>query len=85
VWLEEGHWGSDEDEAQALNPNTINMIALGEEVIVPEQPYKPFAQEALRRLEELNLLPVRVDSALSHYLSGGLHCNTAVARMCGAR
>jgi hypothetical protein len=85
VWLEEGHWGSDEDEAQALNPNTVNMIALGEEVIVPEQPYEPFAQEASRRLGELNLLPVRVDSSLSHYLSGGLHCNTAVARMCGAR
>jgi hypothetical protein len=85
VWLQEGNWGSDEDEAQALNPNTINMIALGEEVIVPEQPYKPFAQEVARRLAELNLSPVGVDSALSHYLSGGLHCNTAVARMCGAR
>jgi hypothetical protein len=85
VWLQEGNWGSDEDEAQALNPNTINMIALGEEVIVSEQPYKPFAREVARRLAELNLSPVGVDSALSHYLSGGLHCNTAVARMCGAR
>jgi hypothetical protein len=85
VWLKEGHWGSEQDQAQAVNPNTVNMIALGAEIIVPEQPYKPFGQEVSRRLEELNLLPVPVDSALSHYLSGGLHCNTAVARMCGAR
>jgi hypothetical protein len=85
VWLQEGTWGSDADQAQALNPNAANMIALGEEVFIPEQPYQPFAQEISWRLEKLGLSLVRVDSALSHYLSGGLHCNTAVARMCGAR
>ena len=85
AWLRESTWGSDADEAQALNPNAINMIVLGEEVIVPEQPYKPFTQEISRRLEGLGLSLVHVDSALSHYLSGGLHCNTSVARMCRAR
>jgi len=85
VWLEDGRWGSAQDAAQALNPNVVNMIALGEEVIAPEQPYAPFGEEVSRRLLELGLTPVRVDSAMSHYLSGGLHCNTAVARMCGAK
>jgi hypothetical protein len=85
VWLQDASWGSVDDQAQALNPNVINMIALGEDIIVPEQPYKPFAQEILQRLKGLGLSPVRIDSAFSHYLSGGLHCNTSVARMCGAR
>ena len=85
VWLEDGNWGSAQDAAQALNPNVVNMIALGEEVIAPEQPYAPFGQEVARRLQELGLTLTRVDSTLSHYLSGGLHCNTAVARMCGAK
>jgi hypothetical protein len=85
IWMETDTWGSDQDQAQAINPNTINMIALGEDVVIAEQPYKPFAQEVSRRLKELNLSPILVDSALSHYLSGGLHCNTAIARMCGVK
>lgn len=85
VWRQETPWGSSDDQAQALNPNVINMIALGADIIVPEQPYKPFGQEILQRLKALGLSPVGVDSAFSHYLSGGLHCNTSVARMCGAR
>ena len=85
VWLEDGKWGSARDTAQALNPNVVNMIALDNEVIAPAQPYAPFGEEVSQRLQELGLTPVHVDSALSHYLSGGLHCNTAVARMCGAQ
>jgi hypothetical protein len=75
-------WGSQDDFAEAVNPNVVNVIALGREVIIPQQPYAPFAREVEQRLRPLALSLIRVDSSYSHALNGGLHCNSKVVRMC---
>lgn len=85
VWRGESSWGTPLDHAQALNPNTVNVIALGKELLMPQQSYTPFEREIETRLTPLRVSLVRVDSTYSHFLNGGLHCNTSVIRMCHPR
>jgi hypothetical protein len=82
VWQSEAPWGSEEDHAQALNPNVVNVIALGEDLLIPQQPYRPFSQAIARQLRPLGTTLVPVDATFSHFLNGGLHCNTSVIRTC---
>jgi hypothetical protein len=59
--------------------------SFGEDLIMPQQPYAPFAREIDQRLRPLGLSLIRVDAAYTHFLNGGLHCNASVVRTCRAK
>lgn len=85
VLQNETTYGDKDDLAEAVNPNVVNVIALGHDLIIPQQPYAPFTREIQQRLQPLALSLIQVDSTYSHALNGGLHCNSAVMRMCRRR
>lgn len=82
IWLRGSVWGTADDRARAINPNSINIIALGEQLIIPQQPYAPFEKDIQQRLRRLHVALIPLDASFSHFLNGGLHCTTLVVRSC---
>lgn len=75
-------YGEKNDLARAINPNVVNNILLGKDIIVAQQSHSSFQSFVDLKLREEGLVPHFVDSSLVHYSSGGLHCATSVIRGC---
>ena len=77
-----GQYGTKEDYAMNVNPNPINLISLGQVVVLAKQAYPPFDEYVLEKIKSLGLDVHSIDGSYVHYLRGGIHSTSNVVRMC---
>ena len=68
--------------AKALNPNPVNLLALGNLVIIPEQFHSGFERDIEASLSAHGVRTRWLDDRFYHFQGGGIHCATQALRGC---
>tara|TARA_B100001971_G_scaffold84647_1_gene78188 strand:+ start:295673 stop:296971 length:1299 start_codon:yes stop_codon:yes gene_type:complete len=76
-------YGSFEDRAVSLNPNSVNNIFFYPNLMLAKQSFPVFQTEVERILKKFNEFDIYyVNGKFVHELNGGIHCATNVAYAC---
>ena len=75
-------YGTDQDYARSINPNPINNILIGENLVVARQANQAFQSITDEVIKATSIQPHYVNGNLMHYLSGGIHCTVNIIRAC---
>lgn len=76
-------YGTIDDRAISLNPNSVNNIFFYPNLLLAKQVYPPFQTELNKILKGFSHLDIHfVEAKFVHELNGGIHCATNVAYAC---
>lgn len=75
-------YGTYDDRAVALNPNSVNNIFFYPNLLLAKQDFPPFQKVVDTVLKKYSLKTIFVDGAFVHDLNGGIHCATNISYGC---
>lgn len=76
----QSRYGTPADRAMALNPNPVNLVALGRTFLVPRQFHAGFRRRIVDELSVIGATPRFIDDRFYHVRGGNLHCATQTLR-----
>lgn len=75
-------YGTYDDRAVALNPNSVNNIFFFPNLILAKQIFYPFQEEVDKVLSKFPYKKIYIDDKFAHELNGGIHCATNISYGC---
>lgn len=78
-------YGLKSDKAMTIDPNPVNNVLIGNNIIIPQQGLRPLYQYTKSVLEKYQLNVTAVDGEYVHIFDGGLHCSMNMRRTCRPR
>ncbi len=75
-------YGTLDDRAVSLNPNSVNNIFFFPNLILAKQSFEPFQKTVDKVLLNFPFKAIYIDDKFAHELNGGIHCATNISYGC---
>jgi len=75
-------YGTYDDRAIALNPNSVNNIFFFPNLMLARQNFQPFQDAVDKVLSKYPYKRIYIDDKFAHELNGGIHCATNISYGC---
>lgn len=75
-------YGTHEDKAFTIDPNPVNNVLIGSNILLPKQNLEQFHNYTQSQLDKYKIKTTFIDGEYVHYFGGGIHCSMNMRYAC---